>query len=234
MATKRELRKIRRQQRRSDRKERRDDRREVRADTRDLPRDERRAARKSARQDRGTTRREQRAARQLAFKPERAAAVCSPKGKAQRDRFNEIVRSGPWAAAAQGLNTGAKALYATPEPTMITKVAGGVIDGIGYAMKGLAIAGPEINDIREELACAMVAEMEANQVITPGQGGLIQIELDSTLPMFNNRIPASPFTAGSAFDLQAANIAEEQIASAPAPFPWALLAIPAAALLFIR
>ena len=50
---------------------------------------------------------------------------------------------------------------------MVSKVAAGIADGIGYSMKAATIAGPSINQIREELACAMVAELEAAGAIPP-------------------------------------------------------------------
>ena len=141
------------------------------------------------REERGVTRRQQRVSRKLAFKPERAAEVCSPEGAKKREVFNAVVRNPAWMGAAQYLNTSAKVLWAAPEPTMISKIGAGVSDAIGYSMKAATIAGPSINNIREDLACAMVAELEAMGSVDAEQAAAIRLDASKLVVAQWDKIP---------------------------------------------
>lgn len=159
--------------------------------TRRTQRSTRRAEFAGMRESRGSKRREERVTRKLAFKPERATEVCSPEGARKRAVFAGVVTNPFWVGAAQSLNTGAKVLWAAPEPTMVSKVAAGIADGIGYSMKGASIAGPSINQIREELACAMVAELEAAGAVPPELGPALEREAADIVEQQWDEIPSA-------------------------------------------
>lgn len=188
MATARQQR---RQQRREDRRQRRATRKSDRQSRSDLSGKERRTTRRAQLEARGETRREQRVSRQLAYKPERAADICSPSGAAQRETFNKVVGSPAWTAAAQSLNTGANLLWAAPDPTLLSKLAAGVTDAVGYAMKGASVAGPSVNAIRENLACAMVNELEKTGGLQASEVEPLQVRASALVVSRGEVIPFS-------------------------------------------
>jgi len=205
----------RRQVRKSDRATRVETRRADRSARSGLEGKEKRQTRRSQRstrrtdfsamkESRGETRRQQRVERKLEFKPEMAREVCSPEGARKRAAFAAVVTNPYWLGAAQYLNTSAKVLWAAPEPTMITKVVAGITDGVGYSMKGAAIAGPSINKIRAELACAMVAELEAAGAIPPDLAPDLRDQASEVIVSQWNEIPASN-DPDSVFNAEGAN-----------------------------